>query len=260
MADYDNDGLLDLFVTNLSEETNELYHNDGRGLFSDRTFVSGLGGPSLLDLGFGTFFFDCDNDGDLDLFVANGHIIDNISLYSDTLSFEQRAGLYRNIGGGRFERLAFPASAPLGRPYVGRGAVPFDYDDDGRVDIVMTQNDRKAVLLHNLAAHLSHWVTLTLSGAAPNRDAIGALVTVHAGKARLLGYARTASSYLSQGDRRLHFGLGQESVIESVMVRWPGRRGFAEEFPGVPIDRFVTLQQGKGKRTTAVSSAGRSGR
>jgi hypothetical protein len=260
MADYDGDGLLDIFVTNLTEETNELYHNDGGGFFSDRTFVSGLGGPSLLDLGFGTFFFDCDNDGDLDVFVANGHIIDNVALYSDTITFEQRAGLYRNVGGGRFERLSFPASAPLGRTYVGRGAVPFDYDDDGRVDIVMTQNDRPAMLLRNVSETTSHWVTITLLGAAPNRDAIGAFVTVRAGDSRLLRYARTGSSYLSQGDRRLHFGLGRESVIKSVVVRWPGRRGFAEEFPDVPIDRFVTLEQGRGKRTPAVSSVGRSGR
>jgi hypothetical protein len=249
MADYDNDGRLDIFVTNLSEETNELYHNDGNGLFSDRTFVSGLGAPSLLDLGFGTFFLDVDHDGDLDLFVANGHIIDNIALYSDTITFEQRTGLYRNLGDGRFDRLVYPDSAPLGRRYVGRGAVPFDYDDDGDLDIVMAQNDRPAVLLRRAGAPPQHWVTIALAGAPPNRDAIGALVTVQAGGARQVRYARTGSSYLSQGDRRLHFGLGSSAAIEKVVVRWPGRPGFTEEFASVPTDRFVTLEQGKGRRS-----------
>ncbi len=248
MADYDNDGLLDIFVTNLSEETNELYHNDGGGLFSDRTFVSGLGAPSLIDLGFGTFFFDADNDGDQDVFVANGHIIDNIGLYSDTITFEQRAAMYRNVGGGRFERLSYPATAPLGRPYVGRGAVPFDYDDDGDEDIVLTQNDRPALLLRNTGSPGRHWVTITLAGAPPNRDAVGAIVTLQAGGTRQVRYARTEISYLSQGDRRLHFGLGTAAAIDRVSVRWPGRGGFREVFSAVPVDRFVTLEQGKGTR------------
>jgi len=248
MADYDNDGLLDIFVTNLSEETNELYHNDGHGLFSDRSFVSGLGSPSLLDLGFGTFFFDADNDGDLDVFVANGHIIDNIGLYSDTITFEQRAALYRNLGGDRFERLAYPAAAPLGGLYVGRGAVPFDYDDDGDEDIVLTQSDRPALLLRNTGSPGRHWVTITLAGAPPNRDAIGAFVALEAGGARQVRYARTGMSYLSQGDRRLHFGLGSAATIDRVIVRWPGRSGFREEFAALPVDRFVTLEQGKGTR------------
>jgi enediyne biosynthesis protein E4 len=248
MADYDNDGRLDIFVTNLAEETNELYHNDGNGLFSDRTFSSGLGATSLLDLGFGTFFFDVDNDGDQDVFVANGHIIDNIGLYSDTITFEERAGMYRNLGDGRFERLTYPASAPLGRPYVGRGAVPFDYDDDGDEDIVMAQNGRPALLLRNSGTPSHHWVTITLIGAPPNRDAIGAFVTLEAGGARQVRYARTAMSYLSQGDRRLHFGLGTAASIDKVAVRWPGRSGFREEFTMVPVDRFVTIEQGKGTR------------
>jgi hypothetical protein len=248
MADYDNDGRLDLFVTNLSEETNELYHNDGNGLFSDRTFVSGLGAPSLLDLGFGTFFFDLDEDGDQDVLVGNGHIIDNIGLYSDTITFEQRAALYRNLGGGRFDRLAYPEGAPLGRRYVVRGAVPFDFDDDGDLDILMTQNNRPAVLLRHAGAPSRHWVTVSLTGAPPNRDAVGAWVELQAGSTRQVRYARTGSSYLSQGDRRLHFGLGSAAAIDAIVVRWPGRRGFTESFAPVPADRFVTLEQGKGRR------------
>ena len=112
----------------------------------------------------------------------------------------------------------------------------------------MTQNDRPAVLLRNAGSPRHHWVTLTLSGAPPNRDAIGAQVAVEAGGARQLRYARSAFSYLSQGDRRLHFGLGAAAAIDRVVVRWPGRRGFTEIFPGMPVDRFVTLVQGQGRR------------
>ncbi|HKN48294.1 MAG TPA: VCBS repeat-containing protein, partial [Candidatus Polarisedimenticolia bacterium] len=199
MADYDNDGRLDIFVTNLAEEANVLYHNDGGGVFSDRTFASGLGAPSLLKLGFGTFFFDPDNDGNLDLFVANGHIIDNIALYGDSITFEQKADLYRNLGDGRFDLATDRAGEPFSRRYVARGAVPFDYDDDGNEDILMTQNDAPAILLRNLGTPGHHWVTITLAGLPPNRDAIGAVVTLEAGGQRQLRYARTGFSYLSQG-------------------------------------------------------------
>ncbi len=247
MADYDGDGRLDIIVTNLAEETNELYHNDGGGLFSDRTFSSGLGAPSLLDLGFGTFFFDPDHDGDLDLFVANGHIIDNIALYNDTITFEQPLRLYLNRGGGRFDRAA-PAGAPFEGGHVGRGAVPFDIDDDGDEDILVAQNDRPALVLRSAGPPRAHWSSLTLSGAPPNRDAIGAMVVVEAGGRRLMRYARTGMSYLSQGDRRLHFGLGETDRLGRVVVTWPGRRGFTEEFADLPADRFLTLTLGQGKR------------
>jgi hypothetical protein len=249
MADYDHDGLLDIFVTNLAEETDELYHNDGGGAFSDRTFVSGLGAPTLLMLGFGTFFFDPDDDGNLDLFVGNGHIIDNIALYSDTITFEQPAQLFRGDGKGRFDPVGADAGEPFGRRYVVRGAVPFDYDDDGDEDIVMTQNDRPAVLLRNVGHPRHHWVTFTLEGTPPNRDAIGAFVTLEAGGVRQVRYARTACSYLSQADRRLHFGLGEATAITRVSVRWPGRSGFTESFAPVPIDRFVVLREGQGRRS-----------
>jgi hypothetical protein len=263
MADYDNDGRLDIIVTNLAEETNELYHNDGGGAFSDRTFTSGIGPPSLLDVGFGTFFFDPDDDGDLDLFVANGHITDNIALYSDTITFEQPARLYSNLGDGRFALASPPPGVPLRRAYVGRGAIPFDIDDDGDEDVVLAQNDRPAVVLRNLGPRRGHWLTVTLEGRPPDRDAIGAQVTIETGAARRIRYARTAVSYLSQGDRRLHFGLGAAAGVDRAVVRWPGRRGFAEEFTGLSVDRFVTLEQGKGRRLAGrvdLSGAGSPGR
>jgi hypothetical protein len=247
MADYDRDGLLDLVVTNLAEEANGLYRNDGNGLFSDRTFVSGIGAESLLTLGFGTFFFDPDDDGHLDLFVANGHIIDNVALYSDTITFEQVAHLYRNLGDGRFRR-ASELEGPLEVAYVGRGAVPFDYDDDGDEDILMSQNNGLVVLLRNARDPSTHWLTVELRGLAPNIDAIGAVVTLRVEGTTRIRYARTAMSYQSQADRRLHFGLGISRTIERLTVRWPGRRGFLEEFGTDRIDQIVVLEQGKGRR------------
>jgi len=251
MGDYDNDGHLDIVVTNLAEETNELYHNDGEGLFTDVTFSSGIGPPSLLTLGFGTFFFDPDNDGRLDLFVANGHIIDNIALFSDTITFEMPAHLYHSRGDGRFDLAIAGAGEPFRRSYVGRGAVPFDFDDDGDEDIVMTQNDRPAVLLRNVTPARGHWATITLAGLPPNRDAVGARVELEAGGLRQIREARTAFSYLSQGDRRLHFGLGSATTVGRLTVRWPGKSGFREEFGPIPIDAFTTLQQGRGRRAAA---------
>jgi hypothetical protein len=257
MADYDNDGRLDLFVTNLSEESNELYRNDGGLMFSNRTFPSGLGAPSILDLGFGTFFFDADHDGRLDLFVANGHIIDNIHLYSDTVTFEQPARLFRNLGDGRFDLPPVPPGSPLARPRVGRGAVPFDYDDDGDLDVLMTQNGGPAVLLRHTGSPGRHWAAVLLAGTPPNTDAIGARVTLVAGGRSQVRHARTAMSYLSQGDGRLHFGLGEATRVDRIVVRWPGRRGFTEEFADLPADRVLTLRQGSGGR--ASPRAGRSG-
>ncbi|HYV84394.1 MAG TPA: CRTAC1 family protein [Patescibacteria group bacterium] len=243
MADYDGDGRLDIFVTNLAEEMNELYHNDGNGLFSNATYASGLGPASLLTLGFGTFFFDPDQDGWLDVFVGNGHIIDNIGLYSDTVTFEEPALLFRQSTPGRFT-LA-PAVGPLAGRYVIRGAVPFDFDDDGDEDLLVTQNDRPALLWRNDGPARGHWLTITLQGKPPNRDAIGARVIVTAGDRRLLRYARTGSSYASQADRRLHFGLGGATTAH-ITVRWPGRGG-SEEFEASGVDRFLVLSQGGGR-------------
>ncbi len=246
MADYDGDGRPDLVVTNLSEETNELYRNEGDGTFSNTTFSSGIGPPSLLSVGFGALFFDPDNDGDLDLFVANGHIIDNIGLYSDTITFEQAPLLYRNRGNGRLD--VPKAEGALARRLVGRGAVRFDVDDDGDEDIVVSQNDRPAILLRNERRGAGHWLTMTLSGRAPNRDAIGALVVLESGGKLQWREARTASSYLSQADRRMHFGLGDGTTVDRLRVRWPGKRGGWEAFEVPGIDRGVTLQEGAGQQ------------
>jgi len=195
-------------------------------------------------LGFGTFFFDPDQVGALDLFVGNGHIIDNIGLYSDTVTYREPAQLYRNVGSGRFE--VAPAAGPFAGRYVIRGAVAFDFDDDGDEDILFTQNDGEARLWRNDGPFAGHWLTVILEGGAPNRDAIGARVTVEAGGRSFLRYARTGVSYCSQADPRLHFGLGGAERVTRVRVRWPGRKGALEDFRVPGVDRFVTLREGSG--------------
>jgi hypothetical protein len=243
MADADGDGRPDLFVTNLAEETNELYRNDGDGGFSNRTSASGLGPPSLLMLGFGTFFFDPDLDGDLDLFVGNGHIIDNIALYSDTIAFEMPSQIYRNRGDGRFD---LPApSGPFAGRYVVRGAVPFDFDDDGDPDIVLSQNDRPALLWRNDGPAAGRSVVVTLAGRPPESDAVGAVVTLESAGRRQVRMARTGMSYGSQADRRLFFALDPAAPPSRLVVRWPRQR--LPELFEIRTPGAVTIQQGTGK-------------
>ena len=242
MADYDGDGRPDLFVTNLAEETNELYRNDGDGAFSNRTSQSGLGPPSLLMLGFGTFFLDADFDGDLDLFVGNGHIIDNISLYSDTITFEMPSQIFRNDGSGRFDLPE--ASGPLEGRYLVRGAAPFDFDDDGDEDIVLAQNDRAGLLWRNDGPAAARSLVVTLAGRAPNRDAVGAVAFLEGGGKRQLRLARTGMSYGSQGDRRLFFSFDPAVSPYDLSVRWPGG---AEERFSIAAPGPLTIEQGTGR-------------
>jgi hypothetical protein len=243
LADYDGDGRPDLFVTNLAEETNELYRNDGDGAFSNRTSASGLGPPSLLMLGFGTFFFDADLDGDLDLYVGNGHIIDNIALYSDTITYEMPSQLYRNLGDGRFD-LPGPARPFAGR-YVVRGAAAFDFDDDGDEDIVLSQNDRPALLWRNDGPAAKRSLVVTLEGRPPNRDAVGAVALLEIGGTRQMRLARTGMSYGSQGDRRLVFAVDPGKAPYDLAVRWPSA-GAAEHFT-ITAPGPITVRQGAGR-------------
>ena len=243
MADYDGDGRPDLFVTNLAEETNELYRNEGDSSFSNRTSESGLGPPSLLMLGFGTFFFDADLDGDLDLYVGNGHIIDNIALYSDTITFAMPSQLYRNLGGGRFD-LPPPSSGPFAGRYLVRGAAPVDFDDDGDEDIVLAQNDGPGLLWRNDGPASGRPVIVTLEGRPPNRDAVGAVAVLASGDRRALRLARTGMSYASQGDRRLFFGVDPAAAPCTLAVRWPGTT--TEEHFSITTPGPITIRQGSG--------------
>ncbi len=247
-GDADGDGWLDLFVTNLSNETNELYHNlKGRGTFSIETYPSGLGEISLLATGWGTAFFDYDNDGDLDLVVTNGHPMDDIAEESDIITYTQRPFLFENQGTGIYREVGAETGDYFRAPEAGRGLAISDYDNDGDMDLLFTPNNRKATLLRNDGGNAAgHWITLRLVGARVNRDAIGARVTVRAGGRTLTAEVRSASSYLSQNDMRLHFGLGTAARVDGIEIRWPARGKQIETIGPLPADQFITVREGAG--------------
>lgn len=232
-GDYDNDGDFDLFLTHLSFETNTLYRNTGQGTFEDQTYGAKLGNPSVLYLGFGTNFFDYDSDGHLDIFVANGHILDNVHLTMPAVSYAEEDQLFHNLGNGDFEDRTALSGAYFHTARVGRGAAFGDYDGDGDVDILVTNSNQPATLLRNEIGNRNHWVALDLRGAKGNRDAIGARVRVKAGDLIQIEEVRSGTSFLSQNDLRLFFGLGDRERVDEVEIRWPN--GFVQILPGEKI-------------------------
>ena len=242
VGDYDRNGSFDLFVTHLDFEENTLWQNRG-GSYDDRTAQVGLAAPGYTLVGFGTGFVDYDNDGDLDLFVANGHIIDNIALAKPELSYAQPPLLLENTGSGRFEDVSARAGAYFKKTWVSRGAAFGDYDNDGDIDILVTSNNRAAVLLRNDSPPGNNWVTLRLVSRHGGRDAIGARATLKAGALTQTDEVRSGTSYESQNDLRLHFGLGKIGRGYSLELRWP--EGQVQTIPGaeVPVNRITTIRQ-----------------
>jgi hypothetical protein len=220
-GDHDGDGRIDLFVTNLDFETNTLYRNLGGGQFLDSTALAGLAAPSLMQVGFGTNLADFDNDGDLDLFVANGHILDNVRQQNASLRYEQPNQLFENVGGGRFVEVSARAGSYFRRAGVSRGSAAGDVDNDGDLDLLVTNNNAHVELLRNESAPGRGWIALRLISRYGGRDAIGARVRLVAGGRERIGEVRGASSYLSQGDPRVHFGLGELDEVERVEIVWP---------------------------------------
>ncbi|MGH9798161.1 MAG: CRTAC1 family protein, partial [Candidatus Polarisedimenticolia bacterium] len=247
-GDADGDGWPDLFVTNLSNETNQLYRNlGGKGPFSIETFPAGLGEVSLLYSGWGTGFLDHDNDGDLDLVVTNGHPMDDIHLVNDMLTWEQRPFFFENTGAARYREVGSSLGPFFDRPDSGRGLATGDYDNDGDLDLLFSPNNRKATLLRNDGGHAAgSWITVRLEGVRSNSDAIGAKVTIVAGGRRQSQELRSGSSYLSQNDLRLHFGLGSASRTDSIQVRWPTRPPRLEKLGPVAAGQFIVIREGQG--------------
>lgn len=243
-GDVDGDGLTDLFVTNLDMETNTLFHNRGDGTFIDETFRAGLGQPSLLFVGFGTTFFDFDNDGDLDLFVANGHILDDAQTYNESVTYRERSHLYVNEGRGTFTEEG-PRHGPFfSHEGVARGAATFDADGDGDLDLLVTYNNEAAKLLRNEGAGGGHWLEVKLAGRASNRDGIGARVEVISGGRKQFREIRAGSSYLSQSSLTAHFGLGEGARVDTLSIRWPS--GGRQSFSAVAADREILVDEASG--------------
>ena len=239
MGDYDNDGDPDLFVTNFQWETNTLYKNLGDGTFVDETFLAGLGKGSIAYLSWGTRFFDVDNDGNRDLFIANGHLESDVEQYENA-TFPQRNQLFLNVGDGRFEEYAEDGGA-LSLKRVSRGAAFGDYDDDGDIDVLVANVAARPTLMRNDGAS-GHWVRLRLEGRDSNRAGIGTRVEVTSGGQMQTDEVRSGASYLSQSDVQLHFGLGTATSIERVIVYWPSGR--VEEYADLGVNQEHLLVEG----------------
>ncbi|HXU10616.1 MAG TPA: CRTAC1 family protein, partial [Candidatus Binatia bacterium] len=244
----DGDGWQDLFVTNLSNEVNEYYRNlGGKGPFAIDTFPAGLGEVSLLMTGWGTDLFDYDNDGDLDIVVTNGHPMDDIAMDSDIITYAQRPFLFENDGKAKFSDVGRERGAYFGTLDTGRGLATADYDNDGDRDILITTSHGKVTLLRNDGGSAAgHWITLRLEGTRANKDAIGARVTVVAGGRTQVHEVRSASSYLSQNDMRLHVGLGAATRVDSIEIRWPAKVKRVERVGPVAADQFLVIREGSG--------------
>jgi len=241
-ADYDRSGFPSVLITNFSSEMLALYHNEGNGLFVDEAPRSAVGRSSLLTLGFGCFFYDYDLDGWMDIFVANGHIEQAIERIQSKIKYAQVPHLFRNTGAGKFEEVTATMGAAFNKPVVARGAAHGDLDNDGDLDIVMTTNDGPAVLLRNDGV-ANRSVRLRLVGSRSNRDGLGAFVTVKVGNETQTAMAQSGSSYLSQSERILTFGVGKAQTADSVEVRWPSGR--MDRLTGVKTGSVVTIQEGR---------------
>jgi enediyne biosynthesis protein E4 len=246
VGDYDNDGRVDFHVTNFSDDSNTLYHNDGDNNFTDVTFQAGLGEISIPFLGWGTSFIDFDNDGWLDLFVVNGHVYPTVDAHQWGTSYAQQALLFRNLK-GKFERVGAPPGSALAKAWPGRGLASGDLDGDGRVDLVINNLDAKPVLLRNVVSTTGHWLGLRLIGDVAKkspRDAIGSVVYLTAGGIRQRQEVFSGAIYCSQNDMTLHFGLGGAMKIDKLEIKWSN--GDVETFEVPAIDRVLTIAQGKG--------------
>jgi enediyne biosynthesis protein E4 len=245
--EVDNRGTLAVLVTNLTREGATLFHSNGKGLFEDVTLQYGLSAPTFAFTGFGTKWLDYDNDGRLDLFIANGAVSMVESMRGGSYPYGQRNLLFHNEGTDRkFQEMGDVAGPAFQRLDVGRGVAVGDIDNDGAVDILVTNNNGFVRLLHNEVSPRHHWLEVRLDGVRSNRFGIGARVEVlREGEEALWRRVHTDSSYLSASDVRIHFGLGQSSDVTGVIVHWPD--GSEESWRNVQPDRVVVLRQGSGK-------------
>jgi hypothetical protein len=263
VADYDGDGRLDIFKTNFSDDTATLYRNNGDGTFDDVTYAAGLGLHTQY-LGWGTMFFDFDNDGWPDLLLVNGHVYPEVDTQHLGSNFQEPRILYHNNGNGTFTDVSATSGPGITTASSSRGLAIGDLWNDGRLAAVISNMNAPPSLLVNEVRTPNHWITLRLTGSFPaaktksqatstgagavitksSRDAIGARIRVKAGSRILIDEVRSGSSFISNNDMRVHFGLGSVAKIDWAEVRWPS--GLVEQFDGVPVDTFQNLKEGTG--------------
>jgi enediyne biosynthesis protein E4 len=243
IGDYDGDGHLDIFKTNFSDDTSSLYRNDGDGTFTDVTTAAGLGLYTKY-LGWGTMFFDFDNDGWPDLILANGHVYPEVDKFKLGSNYQEPRILYRNSGDAMFSDVSEVAGPGITATASSRGLAVGDLWNTGQLSAVISTMNDKPNLLKNEFQYNHHWIAFKTVGTKSNRDGIGARITLKAGRRLLVDEVRSGSSYYSQSDMRVHFGLGEATKLDSVEIRWPS--GLTERFNSATIDQINTVKEGTG--------------
>ena len=245
VGDYNRDGKVDFYITNFSDDYNTLYRNEGDASFQDVSAHAGLANPTIPFLGWGTAFLDFDNDGLLDIFVANGHVYPGVDKMDWGTSYAQRPLLLRNLNGDKFQEVPAASGSGLALVIAARGAAFGDLFNDGHIDVVLNNMDSAPTLLRNVVKNDNHWITFKLVGSGKSpRDAIGAKVFVTTGTVRQRGDLFSGGSYASSSDQRLHFGLGSATTVDKVEIHWPS--GAKEEISVPQLNRIYTVVEGKG--------------
>jgi hypothetical protein len=245
-ADFDQDGWQDLFVTNVDQEMYSIYRNNHDLSFDDAAGSMGLGRLTRLMSGWGVKFFDYDNDGNVDLFIANGHPDDKIEEHASHVMYKEPLLLFHSNGRGGLENVSASAGPAFSQTFAARGMALGDFDNDGAVDVLVAVNGGAPVLLKNVAAAENHWLGIRLVGKKANPDAIGARISWQAGDLKRSRLKVGGGSYLSSHDPREVLGIGKRTKIDKLEIRWPQPSGRFETFTDLPIDRYITIVEGAG--------------
>jgi hypothetical protein len=244
-ADLDQDGWQDLTVTNVDQEMYSVYHNNHDGTYDDLSVSMGIGNATKSMSGWGLRFFDYDNDGDLDLFVANGHPDDQIGIQSASVTYREPLLLF-HTSGKTLENVSATAGPVFREPLAARGLALGDFDNDGAVDVLISTNGGPPLLLHNQAASGNHWLGIKLVGKKCNRDAVGARISWVCGAMKRSRAKNGGASYLASHDPRIVLGIGKNTKIDRLEVRWPAPSTRIDTFTNPPIDRYITIVEGEG--------------
>jgi hypothetical protein len=253
-ADYDQDGSVDLFVANVDHEMYSLYHNNHGVTFDDVAISNSIGKLTLLMSGWGLKFFDFDNDGNLDLFLVNGHPDDRIEERFKDVNYSEPMLLFRNSSSGferTFENISAMAGSVFSEKFAARGMAVGDFDNNGAVDVLVAVNNGAPLLLRNNSAKGNHWLGVRLIGKRANRDAVGALITWQSGDLQRHVFKVGGGSYLASHDPRVVLGIGSRTKIDWVEVKWPKPSALVERFIDLPLDRYITLEEGKGTKVSS---------
>jgi len=245
-ADYNEDGWMDLFVSNLDKEIFSIYKNNHDETFDDEAFGSDIGSATRFMSGWGLKFFDYDNDGNLDLFLGNGEPDDFINQLDPRVTYREPLILFHNTGSG-FKNVSSGAGPVFGRPMSARGLAIGDFNNDGAIDVLISCNNEPPILLQNNAGRRNHWLGLKLIGKKSNIDAVGAIVKYQAGDLKRSRMKVGGGSFLSAHDPRMVLGVGQRTKVDWLEVKWPQPSGVVQRFPDLPIDRYITITEGEAK-------------